>query len=71
MPLYEYQCPSCGDLFEFLQRGQQQPPTCPACGGSQCERQLSAPAGHVRSGQLPVSEGCGRPECGMGGCQGW
>ena len=44
MPLYEYECQSCGDRVEILQRvGAPPVGKCEACGG-QLKRLLSAPA---------------------------
>ncbi len=44
MPLYEYQCTSCGKRFELIQKFSDPPQTaCPSCGQTS-ERQLSAPA---------------------------
>ncbi|MEZ6115902.1 MAG: zinc ribbon domain-containing protein [Pirellulaceae bacterium] len=72
MPIYEYACQKCNANFELLIRGNEAA-TCPACGASQVERQLSVVAAHSSSGDLPVCEPnpgtCGRPQCGMGGCQ--
>ena len=76
MPIYEYTCSGCRNDFELLVRNGEAA-TCPDCGGTHLERRLSVPAAHTRSGssQLPVCEPspsagtCGRPQCGMGGCQ--
>lgn len=44
MPLYEYECSSCGKRFERLQKFSDPPEsTCEACGGT-ARRLLSAPA---------------------------
>jgi len=44
MPLYEYQCASCGDVFEVIQKFSDAPLTIhERCGGA-VERLLSAPA---------------------------
>lgn len=46
-------------------------PPCPSCGHPRSRRVLSAPAA-ARAGagaDLPVA-GCGRPQCGAGGCMG-
>jgi putative FmdB family regulatory protein len=44
MPLYEYQCASCGDIFEVMQKFSDAPLTQhEKCGGA-VERLLSAPA---------------------------
>lgn len=42
MPLYDYHCPACGHRFEALVRAGSTP-TCPQCGSSALERQISAP----------------------------
>lgn len=46
MPLFDFQCKSCGHEFEGLVRGQVTPP-CPHCAGHDLERLPSLPA--VRS----------------------
>ena len=73
MPLYEYVCPTCRVEFEELVRGDDRP-ACPQCGNADVEKQLSVPAAPQGStADLPVCSpqagGCGRPACGMGGCQ--
>lgn len=72
MPLYEYDCRDCGAAAELLIRGAERP-ECPHCGGRRLEKRLSVPSAHVGGGrELPVADGetCGRPQCGLGGCQG-
>lgn len=79
MPLYEYRCPACQGRFELIQHlGANAAETvCPACGGQHVERQLSTFA--VASGGASTASGCaeggesfgcGRPQCGGGGCGG-
>jgi putative FmdB family regulatory protein len=41
MPLYEFDCSSCGHRFEVLVRGTAAP-SCPACGSETLERILSS-----------------------------
>jgi len=46
MPIYEYQCPACGEHFSHFWRSiraaeTQQPPPCPACQHPQSQRILS------------------------------
>jgi putative FmdB family regulatory protein len=44
MPLYEYQCESCANRFERIQKFSDPPvDTCPACGGA-VRKLLSSPA---------------------------
>ena len=73
MPIYEYECGGCHSEFEALVRGGDVP-SCPTCGSDQLQKQLSVPAAHSASSQLPVCQpsppgGCGLPQCGSGGCQ--
>ena len=43
MPIYEYQCESCGRVLNFLVRSTagHKPPACPKCGHARMERVLS------------------------------
>ena len=43
MPLFDFQCKSCGHEFEALVRGQVTP-ACPRCAGTDLERLMSLPA---------------------------
>lgn len=71
MPLYEFHCKKCEQDFELLM-GSNDKPKCPDCGNPRVEKLFSVPAAHSgASGELPMAgETCGRPQCGMGGCQG-
>ena len=71
MPLYEYSCRTCGEKVELLIRGSEQP-VCPHCQGTHLEKLLSVVAGHVAhgGGDAAAAGGCGRPQCGTGGCAG-
>jgi putative FmdB family regulatory protein len=75
MPIYEYQCASCGREFETLVRGSSPAPECPACNGTDLRKKLSAFAtiGASASAQadLPAAcQGCGHAggpgACGFG-----
>ena len=70
MPLYEYQCSSCGATFEQLRRMQDadQGVACPKCESGEVERLLSTFASHVGSGRGATAP-CGAPAsaCGSGG----
>ena len=48
MPLYEYKCQGCGQVFEIIQRFSDEPlSTHEACGGA-VERLISAPGLHFK-----------------------
>jgi len=45
MPIYEFECSDCGEIFERLQKLSDPDPTaCPTCGKSHVKRKLTAPA---------------------------
>lgn len=72
MPLYEYSCQTCSQKIELLIRGNEKP-ECPHCQGTKLTKLLSVVRGHVAGGSgghAAEVEGCGRPQCGMGGCAG-
>lgn len=49
MPLYEYQCESCGGRFEVIQRFSDDPvQDCRACGKGPVHRLISSPAIHFK-----------------------
>ena len=72
MPIYEYECSSCGKEFELLLRNAAAKPQCPGCSGSDLRKKMSAPAaisGAASAQQaLPAScQGCGQAG-GPGAC---
>jgi putative FmdB family regulatory protein len=70
MPIFEYKCSSCGEMFETLVRHNTQP-TCPNCGGTYLAKQLSmfssASGSSVGGSQETAPAGGGGHVCG-GGC---
>ena len=51
MPLYEYECQSCGNRLEAQQRmADAALVTCPKCGKEQLQRLISATAFHLKGG---------------------
>ncbi len=42
MPIYEYLCSSCGQVFEQLVIRRDAPVECPSCPGATVEKQFSA-----------------------------
>ena len=74
MPLYEYSCEKCSRKVELLIRGDEKP-ACPHCQSTKLTKLtklLSVISGHVTDGggDSGADGGCGRPQCGMGGCAG-
>jgi len=70
MPIYEYECKDCGQQFEALVRGEEQP-ACPACGKQNLRRQMSAPAAHTgtsRNSNCPTCRSCETSTCSDGSC---
>jgi len=69
MPLYDYQCPACGERFEELRPlAERQHADCPKC-GKQADKQLSSFfTGSKSSGAS--SSGGSVPPCGGGGMPG-
>lgn len=49
MPIFDYQCESCGHHFDALQKIGEAPLTdCPECGKPELRKLLSAPAFHLK-----------------------
>ena len=46
MPIYEYQCPSCGETFDKLMRFSEadKVPVCPHCGAKETQKKITAGA---------------------------
>jgi len=45
MPIYEFECPSCGERFDRLQKlSDPDPDACPNCSATGVRRRLTAPA---------------------------
>lgn len=66
MPLYKYECRSCGHKFEELLAAQKadEPQKCPACGMKDSKKLLSQFAAVTKSTSTPA---CGAGGCGSGG----
>ena len=66
MPIFEYQCASCGKEFELLVRNSSPAPRCAGCGGTELRKKLStfaaitgAASAHA---ELPAScQSCANP----------
>jgi putative FmdB family regulatory protein len=63
MPIYEFRCGDCGRVVEALRRIGEGPEglTCPGCGSSRLDRQLSTFASRSSgpSGQTSAASSCG------------
>lgn len=65
MPLLEFHCPACDQVFEELVRSADNKSlvTCPGCGGRNVSRRVSVFAARVsagRSDRQPAPGACGR-----------
>jgi len=67
MPIYEYQCASCGQVVELWQKFSDAPlSTCQACGGAM-HKLISNCAFHLKGGGWYVSDyGSSRPNSATG-----
>ena len=63
MPVYEYKCQACGNMFELLihSSGGSEKLKCPNCGSYKLDRMLSAPS-LLKRGNRPGTTCCGRTE---------
>jgi putative FmdB family regulatory protein len=73
MPIFEYECGSCGTPFELLVRSDTAI-ACPACSSATVKKKLSLFASHTaRPSLAPPSchtggQGCDLGRCGSGRC---
>ncbi len=60
MPIYEFRCESCQEVFEHLAMGRQDglDTRCPACGGEQLSRVLSTCASVVNASPSQAAPSC-------------
>ncbi|MGQ9585199.1 MAG: FmdB family zinc ribbon protein [Anaerolineae bacterium] len=74
MPIYTYQCRTCGARVDLWLRTWDEVPICPRCGSTDLEKQVTA--AYVSAGQTAQRPGrtcCGReercdaPPCSAGG----
>lgn len=66
MPIYEYKCGKCGNLFEHLAKNPSEPaPKCPKCGAEKPNKQLSAFATGSNNGG---ASSCPTGTCPTGTC---
>jgi putative FmdB family regulatory protein len=65
VPIFEYDCESCGARFDVLVRsGDDEPPSCAECGAKKCHKIFStfATTGRARGGS--AGPGAGGSNCG-------
>ncbi|MEW6264598.1 MAG: zinc ribbon domain-containing protein [Thermodesulfobacteriota bacterium] len=63
MPIYEYECTKCGQVFEELVRNSESRINCPKCGSGKAKKLISAPRA-LESSKNPLrlpsaNSGCG------------
>ncbi len=68
MPIFEFDCPSCGQPFEELVRNSEaaKDVTCPSCGSRKVKRKLSMFAAKVSGGSRSYSS-ASAPACAPSG----
>ncbi|MFP4070483.1 MAG: FmdB family zinc ribbon protein [Desulfovibrionales bacterium] len=70
MPIFEYQCPKCGEEFEEVVLGNQETVTCPSCGSDKSAKLLSR-CSFKSGGDTPVgSTGGSSGGSSCSGCSG-
>jgi putative FmdB family regulatory protein len=69
MPIYEFKCKRCGDIFEYLcfsvsgeDRG-----TCPSCGASESEKVLSTFSSIISGSGRSTEASCNPSSCASDG----
>jgi putative FmdB family regulatory protein len=67
MPLYEYECSTCGSLFERLRGMSDADPACPRCESAKVMRRISVFAASTSGGMRTSSPAGGGCACG-GSC---
>ncbi len=73
MPIYEYKCASCDDVFEALVRSMSDtsPQKCPKCGGRKTKKLMSMFAAQGTRAKSTSGSGNGHgSSCGCGSCGG-
>jgi hypothetical protein len=52
MPIYEYECTSCGKVFDQRRAvdDRDAPQACPACAAAECRRRISASSFELKGG---------------------
>ncbi len=71
MPIYEFRCEACGEIFEHLamKRGEELETKCPHCGGQELSRVMST-ANTVMADPSPASATNSGPRVENRSCQG-
>ncbi len=67
MPLYEYRCKACGEVFEKMVRWSEadRSPVCPKCQSQDTQKKMSQVAAFGSS--IHTSSGSGSGSCGSSG----
>ena len=71
MPIFEYRCERCGQVFDHLARtAADKPEKCPQCGAKRLKKQFASFSASVgASGKTSCSTGsCPVPTCSTGTC---
>lgn len=73
MPIYEFRCLSCQELFEHLQMGSADSveAKCPKCGAESFERVMSSTNFAVGAGAAKPAVAAQSRQCQGGSCHSW
>ncbi|MCD4716597.1 MAG: zinc ribbon domain-containing protein [Desulfobacterales bacterium] len=69
MPIYEFKCKKCGNVFEFLcfRSSDEDTATCPSCGGNKTEKLLSKFSSASSGSSSGLGSSLGSPSCSPSG----
>ncbi|MFN2198638.1 MAG: FmdB family zinc ribbon protein [Anaerolineales bacterium] len=68
MPLYEFECQNCGELFEELVRSSNwEGLLCPACQSEQIRKKVSSFASRAAGSSLSIGSASSNASCAPGG----
>lgn len=53
MPMFDYDCPDCGEFFDQIVKNADVVPPCPSCGGTRSARRRAIPSAILANGSRP------------------
>ena len=74
MPVYDYRCEDCSNMYDVYHKGKEiiEDVLCPSCGSANYKKLMSAAAiqttSHLHAGECPAGESCESGGCCNGTC---